>query len=34
VELSETTDYKYNTDDEDDEDADGVATSMANQMDL
>lgn len=34
VELSETTDYKYNTDDEDDEDDQGVATSMANQMDL
>lgn len=33
VELSETTDcYKYNTDDDDDNQ--GVATSMANQMDL
>lgn len=36
VALSETTDYKYNTDDEGGEgaDEDGVATSMANQMDL
>ena len=36
VELSETTDYKYNTDGEgaSDKEEDGVATSMANQMDL
>jgi hypothetical protein len=34
VELSETTEYKYNTDEEEDEEDQGVATSMANQMDL
>jgi hypothetical protein len=35
VELSVTTDYKYNTDDEGGGgDEDGVATSMANEMDL
>ena len=35
VELSVTTEYKYNTDDEGgDGEEDGVATSMANEMDL
>lgn len=33
VELSVTTDYKYNTDGEEGEE-DGVANSMANEMDL
>jgi Maf1 regulator len=33
VELSVTTDYKYNTDGDADEE-DGVANSMANEMDL